>query len=173
MLIKKVEVIGEEPVTLPEAKNFLRIDFEEDNSYIDSLIATAREHIETISNIVLIEKEISIKVEDADSELKLPFEPFSQVVSVIDEEGADISDYEIETDYEGEARISFSTEQIFPVDVVYRSGFDLIPRPLWQAILILVSHLYDNRQIFVSGRNVNEIDFTLKALIAPHKRWSR
>ena len=50
---------------------------------------------------------------------------------------------------------------------------NLVPMAIRHAILLLVCHFYDNRQVVIVGRGVTsaEIDYTVDALLAPHRIW--
>ncbi|ADU30984.1 head-tail connector protein [Evansella cellulosilytica] len=166
MFIKNIEVIGEEPVTLPEAKNYCRVDISEDDAYIHSLITAARDHIETIGRMTLIKKNVTLTT--GNNKIKLPLEPFIEIESV--KVNGDITNqYDHMANYEGECW--FVNQSNATVEISYICGYEEIPKPIWQSILMLVGHWYDNRSVVQVGRNVTDIDFTLKALIAPYKRW--
>lgn len=169
MIIKTVKDIGEEPVEINEAKNYLRVDIDEDDGYITSLITSARQHIETISNISLIEKEVVIEVSPSNG-VALPFEPFKEIVSV-KVAGENFEHYKTHFNYEGTCAVEFLQAPSDTAEITFISGFSETPKPLWQAILLLVSHWYDNREVVTFGRYVTPIDMTLKSIIAPYKRW--
>lgn len=167
-MIKNVTVVGDEPVTASDAKNYLRIDFDEDDVLIGSLITAAREHIENICNINLVKKEITFFHGGYTSLIYLPETPFHSIVQVTSN-GVEVTDYNIESNVDGDAYIEFETNH-HEIEVKFLSGYEEIPRALWQAMLFLISHWYENRNI-ISENSTSKIDFTINAIIAPFRRW--
>jgi uncharacterized phage protein (predicted DNA packaging) len=51
------------------------------------------------------------------------------------------------------------------------SGGEL-PKPLYQAILMMVGHLYANREPVLIGVSCVKIPFTLEYLLYPYKTWT-
>lgn len=47
-----------------------------------------------------------------------------------------------------------------------------IPKPLFHAILLLISHFYAVREPVIMGVSVNKIPYTLKFLINGFKNWT-
>jgi hypothetical protein len=47
----------------------------------------------------------------------------------------------------------------------------VLPKPLYQAILFLIGHLYNQREPVMVGVSVVKCPFTLEYLIAPYKTW--
>jgi len=54
VFFKRSTYSGAEPITLPEAKAFLRVDSDDDNSYITELITMTRDFIEKETNTALV-----------------------------------------------------------------------------------------------------------------------
>src|SRR5512146_1246716 len=55
---------GSEPITVDEAKAHLRVDSNDDNDYISSLITTAREHLEESYGLALLEQTRCLKFDE-------------------------------------------------------------------------------------------------------------
>ena len=47
-----------------------------------------------------------------------------------------------------------------------------LPKPLYQAILLLVGHLYNSREPVIIGTGVVKVPYTLDYLISPYKSWT-
>jgi len=54
---------AEEPVTLTEAKNHLRVDLSDDDSLISALIVAAREHAEAITRRAFITQTLKLSLD--------------------------------------------------------------------------------------------------------------
>lgn len=78
----KETVTGDEPVTVMEVKNYLKIDFSNDDVLIGSLITGVRENIELFTGLALIEKTIHYFNEEIEKEIKLPFPDHDEIVEV-------------------------------------------------------------------------------------------
>ena len=79
----KEENIGSEPITLDEAKAFMRVSFDSDNAQIEAIIKRVRQMAEQILSRSFVTKTITYYEEVAESEvIKLPFPNHSQVLNV-------------------------------------------------------------------------------------------
>lgn len=78
---------ADEPVTLTEAKAFMRIDadYSSDDDQIELAISTARERLELHLNVGIVNRDITI--EWSGCPLKLPFTPNFEIISVEDKDG--------------------------------------------------------------------------------------
>lgn len=56
-----------------------------------------------------------------------------------------------------------------PVVVTFTAGYSTMPAPVLQAIRLLVSHLYENRQEEVTGSITARLKFGLEALLNPFR----
>jgi len=56
-----------------------------------------------------------------------------------------------------------------PVVVTFTAGYSTMPAPVLQAIRLLVSHLYENRQEEVAGTMTTRLKFGLEALLNPFR----
>ena len=56
-----------------------------------------------------------------------------------------------------------------PVVVTFTAGYSTMPAPVLQAIRLLVSHLYENRQEEVAGTITARLKFGLEALLNPFR----
>jgi hypothetical protein len=48
----------------------------------------------------------------------------------------------------------------------------VLPKPLYQAILLMVGNLYEHREPVIVGVSVVKIPFTLEYLLYPYKSWT-
>lgn len=145
MFLQKIGLREELPL-LEQAKQHLRVDGNEEDSYITSLITAAREAIEdyTLSSIAL--QELEARYNKVNGVLLLPRPPIQEIISVT-VDGVDVT----------EACSLISTRAVYfdqpfqasrPGGVVIRyvAGYADVPQVLKQAILLLVAHLYESRE---------------------------
>jgi len=162
MALKLITPPASEPVSLDEAKAYLRIDTNDEDALISGLIAAAREYCESFQNRAYITQTWELSFDDfPNMPLKLPRPPLVSVesVKVIDTTGAEItldtSDYIVDTDSEP-GRIAFASGKCWPsvelspvnaVKIRYTAGYDdaqKVPQSVKQAMLIYIAHRYEN-----------------------------
>jgi len=166
MAYSVVTAAASEPITLEEAKNFLRVDGSDEDALIGALISAAREMCEQYTRRILVTTTIDEyfdgfpnyrNAQDKDI-IYLSRGPVSSITSVkyVDEIGSEStvssSAYVVDTISEP-ARIAstagwFATNGIInQVIVRYTVGTDVssIPTPLKQGMLLIISDLYDKR----------------------------
>lgn len=72
-------VTGSEPVTLAEAKEYLRVFHDTEDNTIQLIIKDARKTIEQATGLSLVEQSITIKT-DIDGVFTLPYGPVDEVI---------------------------------------------------------------------------------------------
>ena len=152
-----------EPITLAEAKNYLKVDSTDDDTLISNLIATAREMAEAESGQVFITRSIELVYDTAPDSIEIPYRPIQEVTKIetISEAGvkSTVSDSLYNVDVSGTilpARIRLKTGCVWPehrdfasfiitVKAGYGDAGANVPSPIRQAILQIIGHLYENR----------------------------
>jgi|MDSW01.2.fsa_nt_gb uncharacterized phiE125 gp8 family phage protein len=178
-------------VTVTECKNFLRVDFTDDDNYISDLIDMAIETIENYCNISIYEQTLVQQCdlwEETFNLLRSPIQNSGDLtvehIKYYDENDVqrvwDASNYNVDTNM-SPARIYLKDDsdsyptiatRIFPIEVKYKSGTDAVnsaPKILKQACLLIIGQFYENRQPYIVGRSVSEIPMTVKYLLDKHK----
>lgn len=178
-----------EPITLAEAKSYLRIDDEDQDTEVLRLIATAREFVEEQTGRALITQTWRLTLDRwptgpgaASRTIVLDRSPLASVTSVQyypDGSGTlstvDAADYHVLTPRDIAGRVILDVDSDWPdvddrpdaVQITYVSGGALsTAKPiLRQAVLLTVSHMYEHRGAINVGNIVNELPFSLKHLI--------
>jgi uncharacterized phiE125 gp8 family phage protein len=176
-----------EPVTLAEAKAYLRVEHSDDDAVISALIAGARSHIEAQTRRALITQAWRL-VRDAwprDGRIAVVPSPLRQITAarVYQLDGSALAiDLQAFVSDNGAtpAIISFLSWSLpvpgrpvagieLDVEVGYGSGPSNVPEPLRQAIKLLVAHWYENRGVVAVGQSVAVLPSTVAALIAPYR----
>jgi len=166
-----------------------------DDTLITTLITVARQHVERITNLSLINQTRTFYMDNFpnSNEIWLPRPPFSSTSGLAIEytgsgettaydNAVSTSTYSADTISkpgrlilrDGYTWPSASLETNNPIRVTYLAGYgsnrSSVPEPLKQAILITIDELYENREDTVFNLNVGQIGW-LNRLLAPYKNW--
>lgn len=169
-----------EPVSLPSVKKYLRLDCgnEEDATLYD-LIRAAREYVENETDLSVATQTWKLTLDSFPDVIYLPKPPVKSVTSIkyYDANGVQqtlaTSAYQVDISSQTRPRIiSVDGEpwpdlddRSSPIEIVFISGFAAVPPTLKQAILLLVTHWYENRNAVVIGSISKEMEFSLASLI--------
>lgn len=178
-----------EPVTLTEAKQWLRVDDASDDTRITALITAARAHVESIIKRQLIQVASVLYLDSffgADS-INLPYPPLVDVQTVEYRDSAGTyqswssSEWVYSNTGAEPAFLGTAYSYTWPsgreaqwddIAITYRHGYGSaatnVPGPIKQAILTLVGNLYAHRESIVTGIVVNEIEMVLRGLLSPY-----
>lgn len=158
-----------EPVSLAEAKAFLRLDEVAEDALVTTLIAAARMHMESVTGRALIEQSWRVVLDDwpETGVLALPVLPVRSITAVTahDADGSphalELAQFRLEPG-EG-ACLSFPTavagapvlQQNFGIEVDVLAGYGAtgtdVPAPLRQAILALVGYWFEHRDAVITA----------------------
>ena len=181
-----------EPVSLSEAKAHLRVDGATDDGYIDALITVAREWVEAPGLNRSLITQTWYLVLDAwpiGNTITFPRPPLVSVTSVtyIDDAGVTrtlaASNYIVDTKSEPGRLVltsaaSWPTESLraaAAITVEFVAGYGAaapVPTSIKQAMLLLIGHWYENREVFVESRfaaSLTEAPYVVDALLSPHR----
>lgn len=141
-------VTGSEPITLDEAKSWMRVDDTNDDTLITALITQTRELVEEYLNTSIVQTTLVLDA-TARKELLLPYGPVVTITTVQDQEGEDV-DYTYNgfyIDFGDVGTISVTGGDTTYVDTVttYDAGVSTIPSGLKLGMLEVIAWLYENR----------------------------
>jgi uncharacterized phiE125 gp8 family phage protein len=174
------------PISLAEAKSFLRIDsdFDDDNTYITSLINVATSMVEEFTRRRLITQTFNIFYDEFPPYIDLQIGEVASVTHIkyYDESNAlqtlAASNYDVDTKIRP-GRIYQSEDGDFPntyerpnaveVEFIVGAAASDIPAPIIQAIYIIIGRYFENRQDVVMGTQVNEVPLMVNHLLTPYR----
>lgn len=134
-----------EPVTLEEAKEHLRVDFNEDDNKITRLITQCRRAIENYCCISIVSKQVTCLV-DLFTATQLPYGPVvGDIVSFTDQDGNNIDPGAFRVDGDLFKRISPKIRTWCNARLVYNTGYAIVDEDLKLAILCEIAFRYENR----------------------------
>ncbi len=163
---------------LEKMKTHLRIDHDEEDDLIKSLMNATREYAEKTLCWRTFEKQTLKLTRDMTAQkIKLPMPPFIKVVEVkvIDGETItlDESDYEVVSEGE-EASVRGLSGGKGKVEITYQAGYENPPEEyrLWQRMM--VAHYYENRQaILPLGHNIMKTSFVADYLLQGYRAFGQ
>jgi uncharacterized phiE125 gp8 family phage protein len=168
----------QEPVSLQEAKNHLRVDGNQDDALIQLCIASARIFFEKSCEISIASSELQLSLDSFPETIYLPHGPINSIIDVeytdSNSEDQTLDDW-IEDIYSSPARITPVLNGVFPetaeiinsVWVTYTTGWtpSAVPKLLKTGILFYVGHLYENREGVTTG-SLNEAPLAVQSIIS-------
>lgn len=193
MALRLITAPASEPVTVAEAKAHARVVSYDDDDYIATLITAARERLESDTRKALITQTWELHLDAFPIQLpgfglyeqtieKVPLQSITSL-TYIDTEGneqtlVEGTDFDVDTVSEP-ARISPAFDTLWPstravmnaVKVTFVAGYgdaaSDVPAKARQAMLLLIGHLYENREQVVIGTITSVVPEGYVRLIAP------
>jgi uncharacterized phiE125 gp8 family phage protein len=176
-------VSGSEPITTAQAKAHLRFTSSAEDSLIDALVSAARKSVEEFTGRA---------IRPQARKLTLPrFQPVIRlwlsgavtdlVIKYLDEDGAEQTlaggNYRVSSGLPSELYLDEDNDLpgLYAAPDAVRITYTVTPlaavehTPLVQAILLLVGHLFDNRNASVTGVNSAEIPLGYQHLLNPYR----
>jgi len=184
MIKKLVTAPAFEPVSLADAKSQCRVDIADDDALISGLVTAARQYVESETGLALITQTWDVFADEFRHSMRLLPSPVGAVVSVsyVDMTGViqvvPPAKYRLDSVSEP-ARLTPEYLRLWPialhvinaVTIRVVSGFassNDVPAGIKQAMLLLISHWYENRE-GASPTNLTEIPHGVDRLLAQHR----
>jgi len=166
-----------EPVSISEAKAHLRVTFSDEDTYIDSLVKTARRQAEKYCRRAFITQTWDLVLDGFPcGSIEVPLPPLQSVTSItyVDTNGATQTlasgNYTVDTK-SNPARITPAYGKVWPttqshINVVtvrfvagYGSSTD-VPDDIGHALKLMIGHWYENREDTIAAADIKEVPKT-------------
>lgn len=175
-----------EPVSLAEAKLHCRVDSAAEDTLITALITAARQHVEEITSRALITQTWELRLDAWPRLLYLPRPPLLSITSVSYTNDANnttvlsAAAYALRIGTEPGCVLfdgallpnNVTLANLAAVKVRYTAGYgaaaSAVPKPLFQALLLLIGHWYANREAVAAG-NLGPLPLAVDSLLAPFR----
>lgn len=177
----------QEPITIAQAKAQLRLDVDTDDELVRDLIITAREWVEGQTHRCLVAQTFDQTIDyewpfrRGTYRIDLEKNPVASVTSITYVDGSSPNPTLAASQYSLAARkygsfivpaygVTWPTVRTVPAAITVRfiaGNIDTLPKPLEQAMKLLVTHLYENRETVSSA--LEQIPYTLESMISPYR----
>lgn len=174
-----------EPLSLVDAKIFLRVDHDDDDDVISALIAAARGHVEAQTRRALITQTWRLALDGwpAIGHIKVRPAPVQSITALrtYDLDGDALAHDPAIFAIDCEAGIIAAPPWSLPmpgrsfngIEIDFVAGFggntNDVPAPLRQAIRHLVAHWYDNRGLVAIGQSLAIMPASVGAMISSYR----
>lgn len=172
-LLTRTVAPATEPVTLAEAKLYLRVDSSNEDALISDLIVAARMSAESYLKSSLITQSWKLVYNDyVDGRLALPMPPVASITSVTIVARNGSSQVFSSNNYylnAAKTKLVFDTPAIgFAIEILYSAGYGnaaQVPQPIKYGILAHIAAMYDERGLIGQA----EIPAQVSALYSPFR----
>ncbi len=177
-------------VSLVEAKRHCRVDHDDDDTYLESLVEVVSDNIDGADgwlgrSVRQATWKLSLPCFPM-HEIRLPLPPLREVTSItyLDEDGASQT-YTTFREFGVAARhaqgiVLPAYDEDWPdtrddtpeaVSVTFEAGYEAVPTPIKQGALLIIGHLYEHREE-VSEIKMEQMPFAAAALLMPYRSWA-
>jgi len=175
---------AQEPVTLAEAKAFLRLDDSAEDGLVSTLITAARLHVEGITGRALMAQDWRVVLDawPPDRSVRLPVTPLMSVTKITAYDGEGIGhEIPVAQFWPENGRLLLPLNVAgMPVlrerqgiEVDYRAGFGEatsdVPADLRQALLALVGYWFEHRDAVIVAGSGAVVPSGFHRVIAPYR----
>jgi uncharacterized phiE125 gp8 family phage protein len=132
-----------EPVTLQQAKDWLRVTHDDEDSIILSLIIAARQYCEGLVGLSFVQRTVTAYLKNELGNIRLPYGPVWNITNVYDVEGnvIDTENYR----FLGNTTKQLQCPQCSFVKVVYTAGYLVLPPQFVIALKTQIAWMYTHR----------------------------
>jgi uncharacterized phiE125 gp8 family phage protein len=175
-----VSSASQQPISLTDAKAHLRVDGDDENSLISSLIDAAVSAVEEETGRALAAQTWAYSTTISTGCLHLPLSPVTSVSSITYydtddvEQSLTVSDFYLLKDNDS-AYLEPKDGTVWPttksradaLTVTFVTGYLSIPPGLRQAVLLLLAHWFENRE--AAGKKLENLPLAYDYLTSQHK----
>lgn len=173
----------QEPISLDDAKNYLKIDGTQDDELVYSIIKAARQMAENKTWVVLnpTVMRVNYDKQEVSEYIRINKCPITSIVGVYykDNDGATqtlaAQNYEVDL-LSNPVRLRIINmpqigDYMNALSVEFECGYDNnydVPKPIIQAMKLIMGHLNENRQDVVLGSSINKMPMGSEYLLEPY-----
>jgi len=184
-VIAKRTTVGDTSLSLPLAKEHLRVDYVDENGLITSLTQAAHNMASEMTGLVLTEEVWEVSTPPVSGDFVLPVMPVKTVDAISYFDANDVSQTaEVENFYFFanptrpvlRPKPGFSwpnaSKRDDAITVTVTAGLEAVPDEILAAIKLIVGHLYENREAVVEGKHV-PLPWAVETMLDLHRaKWA-
>lgn len=172
-------------ITLADAKAHCRIEHGEEDALVESLIKAACRHAENRTGRALEQQDAAQTIIDGfppgRQGIELPWSPVRSVTEVryLDATGTEqiLTAGQLAVDHRTVYPTLYpawgtdwpaTNGQFMSVTITASTGYDPLPDDIRSAMLLIIGHLYENREAVVIGTIATALPFSVETLLAPY-----
>lgn len=172
-----------EPILLSEAKDYLRIDGTQDDDMVGIMVQAARQMVEnkTWVSVIPATYHMTFDKDEVQEIMRINKYPIRSIEAIYykDADGVtqtlSVQDYEVDL-LSNPVRIRIKTmpnigDYLNAFWIEFEAGFEFpyqIPKPIIQAMKLIMGHLNENRQDVVVGSSIAKMPMGSEYLIEPY-----
>lgn len=183
-----------EPIRLDEVKTHQRLEvgYTAEDDYLESLISAARSKVEDHTNLKLMPQTWKVYYDNwsTDEFMKIPIGPLTSMPSTAitykqstgnsttwDSTNWNYSTVERTPRVYLEYGKSWPSATLSPVDPISfevkvgYGGSTAVPKRIKQAMYMLISHWYENREPYIVAQSIERVPETVDALLSDYRIW--
>jgi len=153
-------VVITEPVTLAQAKAWLKVTHDDEDDIISALITAARQICEGYADLSFVERTVTAVVKNELDNIRLPYGPVGNITSIDDIDGNDVSGYIISG--VAQKRLCYRCSY---AKVIYTAGYAVLPQQFKTALKMQLSWMYVHR----GDEDLSLIAPDAKAILSPYR----
>lgn len=159
-------------VTLTEAKNYLKVDYNEDDDLITALITTSQTRLEQYAGVAMTPRTLKV-VAYVDEFIELPYTPTNTISLVEYWNNEDwvvmpVGDYNVLGDTT--KKVYMVANNCMEYRFTYTCGYASTPQQMKTALLKMLGDLYEYRESSVESTKPSANLTTAYELMKPYKR---
>lgn len=163
--IQIISTIGSEIISVSDAKNYIRIDTSEDDTLLGYMITSARLQAESYLSRDIVSKQRKFFLDNCkDGEINIPYGPITSI-DVVKINSVTTTNYEVKGLGD---KMLYIEPTIKDVEITFTTT-GMNDGLLKQALLQMVSTLYDNRTDYVNGTISTKLDSNSQAILDGYK----
>lgn len=174
-IVRDIAVLSDtiaEPVTLTEAKNYLRVDYPEDDTLIEALITSARVRLEQYAGVAMTQRNLQV-IAYMDEFIELPYVPIGNLLSVEywnNESWIELSEGDYNTLGSNYLKVYAVTYPSGEYRFTYTCGYCDATPTMRTAVFKMLADLYEYRESSVEASRPSANLTTAYELMKPYKR---
>jgi uncharacterized phiE125 gp8 family phage protein len=156
-------IVITEPITLAQAKAWLRVTHTDEDAIITALITAARQICEGYISKSFVERTVTAIVRNDLGNVKLPYGPVGNITYVYDVDGTEITGTEYTLTGVSDKRLGYPMSSY--VKVIYTAGYSVLPQQFKTALKMQLSWMYTHR----GDDDGSTIAPDAKAILSPYR----